>query len=165
VVDASSVPPAGSASVAHGAHNVVTAACTGGKVIVALSWTDPPGHPSASLQLVNDLDLLVWSKVDQDAAPVLLYGNGDSVADSRNNLETVSTSCAAGSTITAAVYGAVVLSPLQFYALVLSGAVSQSTLAAVNASEKVIQAAAAGRSVQVMNLRSLMHRFPALNPF
>jgi subtilisin family serine protease len=165
VVDASSVPTAGSASVAHGAHNVVTAACSGGKVIAALSWTDPPGHPSASLQLVNDLDLLVWSKGEQDAAPVLHYGNGDSVADSRNNLETVATSCAAGSTVTAAVYGAVVLSPLQFYALVLSGAVSQSTLAAVNASEKVIQAATAGRSVQVMNHRSLTHRFYALNPF
>jgi hypothetical protein len=149
VVDASSIPRAGSASVSHGSLNVVSAACSGGKVSVALAWTDLPGHPSASVQLVNDLDLMVWSQAAQDSEPVLLFGNGASIADSRNNLESVSTSCVAGSNITAAVFGAVVMSRVQFYALVLSGAVVQSTLAAMNASQTLLQAAAAGRAVQV----------------
>jgi serine protease AprX len=118
-------------------------------VQVALAWSDLPGHPSATLQLVNDLDLLVWSKVDHASDPVLLYGNGGAIADSRNNLETVSTSCLAGSNLTVAVYGAVVLSPVQLYALVVSGAIVQSSLAAIDASQTVLDAAASGRSVLV----------------
>jgi len=153
VVDSSSFPPGGSASVRHGACNVATVLCSGGRVQIALAWTDVAGHPSAVQQLVNDLDLLVWSKPSETAQTVLLHGNGNgngaAVADSLNNLETVSTSCATGSNITAAVCGAVVLSPLQVYALVISGAVDPSTLAATNASQAVVDAAAAARSVQV----------------
>lgn len=149
VVDSSSVPHGGSAAVSHGAHNVVTARCSGGPVHVALAWSDLPGHPSATLQLVNDLDLLVWSKVDHASDPVLLYGNGAAIADSRNNLETVSTSCLAGSNLTVAVYGAIVLSPLQLYALVISGAIVQSSLAATDTQHTVRDAAASGRSVLV----------------
>ena len=149
VVDASSFPPGGSASVRHGVCNVVTALCSGGHLQVALAWTDLPGHPSAIQQLVNDLDLLVWSIPAQGAQTTLLYGNGAAVADSLNNLEKVSTTCSHGHNVTVAVCGAVVLSPIQFYALVISGAIVASTLTAINTSQAVMDAAANGRSVQV----------------
>jgi subtilisin family serine protease len=149
VVDASPLSHAGSAGLRHGGVDVVVANCSGGQVQVALAWNDLPGHPSATLQLVNDLDLLVWTHVELGSQPVLLRGNGGAVADSRNNIETVSASCVAGSNITVAVYGAIVLSPLQSYALVISGSIAQPTLTALNASRRVADAAAAGRSVQV----------------
>jgi subtilisin family serine protease len=152
VVDAASVPVGGSAVVRHGALNVVTADCSGGKVQVALAWNDPPGHPSASLQLVNDLDLLVWSTAAHGSKPALFYGNGGTFADSLNNLEKVSSSCAAGSKLTAAVYGAVVISPDQLYALVISGAVVPASLAATGASQAAVDAAVSGRTVQVATL-------------
>jgi hypothetical protein len=147
---------ASSAGIRHGGFDVYTASCSGGKVQVALAWNDLPGHPSATLQLVNDLDLLVWSQAQHASTPTLFYGNGGSVADARNNLEAVSAWCAAGSNVTVAVHGAIVLSPLQSYALVVSGSITQSTFAATNASQTIAQAAAAGRSVQVPHLCSVV---------
>jgi hypothetical protein len=149
VVDASPLAATGSSGLSHGGFNVVIANCSGGQVQVALAWNDVPGHPSATLQLVNDLDLLVWSHDKLGSMPRLHRGNGGAVADSRNNLETVSASCAAGSNITVAVYGAIVLTPLQSYALVISGSIAGPTLTTTNASQLVTNAAAAGRSVQV----------------
>jgi hypothetical protein len=147
---------ASSTGIRHGGFDVYTASCSGGKVQVALAWNDLPGHPSATLQLVNDLDLLVWSQAQHASTPTLFYGNGGSVADARNNLEAVSAWCAAGSNVTVAVHGAIVLSPLQSYALVVSGSITQSTFAATNASQTIAQAAAAGRSVQVPHLCSVV---------
>ena len=124
-------------------------AAVAGKVQVALAWNDMPGHPSATLQLVNDLDLLVWSQVQLSSARALFYGNGGAVAGARNNVKAVSTSCAAGSNVTVAVHGAIVLSPRQSYALVVSGSSTHTTFSATNSSQMIADAAAAARCVQV----------------
>ena len=57
---------------------------SGNGIYITLVWTDPPSQVSAAKALVNNLDLQV---IGPDGKP--LYGNGGSVPDTLNNVETV----------------------------------------------------------------------------
>ncbi len=57
---------------------------TGGTLRVTLVWADPPAAPAASLQLVNDLDLVLHA---DSLAGSSLYGNA--APDHLNNVEQV----------------------------------------------------------------------------
>jgi subtilisin family serine protease len=83
---------------------------------VTLAWTDYPGEPLASQELVNDLDLTV---VEPNGI-TKHYGNGAS-RDSINNVETVDIAAPIAGTYTVKVKGYNVPFGPQPFALVISG--------------------------------------------
>lgn len=84
------------------------------RLCVTLVWTDPPGSPIASKQLVNDLNLTVT-----DPQSNVFRGNG--VVDSTNNVEGVDIASPIPGTYTITVSAANVPTGPQPYALVVSG--------------------------------------------
>lgn len=92
---------------------------------VTLVWTDYPGNPAASKNLVNDLDLEV-----KTPAGKILAGNagalGLSGADRTNNVEQVTVAAPAAGTYTVTVRAQNVPQGPQAYALVVSGNVGDA---------------------------------------
>lgn len=81
---------------------------------VTLVWTDPPGSPLASVELVNDLNLTV-------TAPNGVVYRGNGATDNLNNVETVDVPVPLTGVYTVAVNGFSVPTGPQPFALVASG--------------------------------------------
>ncbi|MBI5043340.1 MAG: S8 family serine peptidase [Nitrospirae bacterium] len=87
-----------------------------------LVWTDYPSTPSASRNLVNDLDMSL-----QNSAATTYYPNGLSTADTTNNVEGIDIESPAAGAYCLAIYGRSVPNGPQPYALVVSGNISTFT--------------------------------------
>ncbi len=81
-----------------------------------LVWTDYPSTPSASRNLVNDLDMSL-----QNPSSTIYYPNGLSTADTTNNVEGIDISSPATGTYCLAISGRSITNGPQPYALVVSG--------------------------------------------
>merc|ERR1712226_658322 len=85
------------------------------EVRATLVWTDPPGQTGCSDCLINDLDLIV------SKSGAVIYSNGGTSADTKNNAERVRVPAAAGDKITVSVKGSNLASSSQKYSLVITG--------------------------------------------
>jgi subtilisin family serine protease len=83
---------------------------------VALVWTDYPSTPAASVNLVNDLDLVVT-----DPNSTVYYPNGLSICDRRNNVEVTDFSNPLAGEYTVTISGYNIPHGPQPFALVVSG--------------------------------------------
>ena len=81
-----------------------------------LVWTDYPSTPSASRNLVNDLDMSL-----QNPSSTIYYPNGLSTADTTNNVEGIDIASPSTGAYCLAIYGRSVPNGPQPYALVVSG--------------------------------------------
>lgn len=90
-----------------------------------LVWTDYPSTPSASRNLVNDLDMSL-----QNPAATTYYPNGLSSADTTNNVEGIDIASPATGAYCLAIAGRSVPNGPQPYALVVSGNITALTTAA-----------------------------------
>ncbi|MCB1070232.1 MAG: S8 family serine peptidase, partial [Kiritimatiellae bacterium] len=100
-----------------------------GGLKVVLTWTDPPGNPANSIQLVNDLDLLVLApggggyignRFDLDGVSSRLFPVADPVlGDEHNNVEVVLIPDPIPGTYTIRAYGYSVPEGPQDFAMVI----------------------------------------------
>ena len=87
-----------------------------GNVSITLAWTDVPASPASLIQLVNDLDLVVFS----GSSGYLGNRNVEVSPDRRNNVERVRFTLQPGASIRVQVVGARVPFGPQDYSLVIS---------------------------------------------
>ncbi len=87
-----------------------------------LVWTDYPSSPSASRNLVNDLDMSL-----QNPSSTIYYPNGLSTADSTNNVEGIDITSPAAGVYCLAIAGKNIPNGPQPYALVVSGNITALT--------------------------------------
>jgi hypothetical protein len=108
--------------VSTGASQVFTVTPTGGPLKVTLVWSDYPSTESASINLVNNLDLTVTSGANTYRGNVFSGGwsTTGGTADNRNNVENVYLQAPSG-TYTVTVSGFNVPNGPQKFALVVDG--------------------------------------------
>ena len=112
------------AGLATGANATFTATTTGGPLKVTIVWSDAPSTDTASINLVNDLDLTVSGPSGTFKGNVFSGGwsqTGGS-ADRRNNVENVYIAAPSAGTYTITINGYNVPNGPQTFALVVDGA-------------------------------------------